>query len=523
MAADQTKDRTGLRGQNSNMTADADPLLRMTGIVKSFPGVQALRAVDLELQAGEVVALLGENGAGKSTLIKVLSGAHRPDEGRIEIEGRPLDLGSPHGALAAGIAVIYQEFNLVPGLSAVDNIFLGQERTSAGFLHRRRERERAAELFRRMDVDIDPDAPVGRLTVAQQQIVEIAKALAQNAKILVMDEPSATLTLQEVERLFVVIRELQAQGIGVIYISHRLDEIFAVANRVVVLRDGERVGQRSVSDVSREQLIELMVGRQLDQEFPPRTSSVGDCVLDVRNLTRGDAVRGVSFQVRRGEIVGLTGLVGAGRTETARLIFGADRPDAGEFLLNGEPLRIRNPSDAIRSGICLLTEDRKSEGLVIGHSIRENFGLPNLPQWSSGGLLNGKGERAAFSGWIEKLQIRTANMETPARNLSGGNQQKVVLSRWLQRNCDVLIFDEPTRGIDVGARYEIYQLMNSLVAGGKAILMISSELPEVLGMSDRILVMREGRISGEITDVPKATQQDIMTLAVGAAVRSALR
>ena len=491
------------------------PLLKMRGIEKSFPGVHALKSVDLELHSGQVLALLGENGAGKSTLIKVLGGAHQPDSGTVSINGKDPHITSPVDAQRAGVAVIYQEFNIVPALTAAENIFLGQEKTSAGFIRQRSEQRAAQELFDRIGVDVDPNAKCRDLTVAQQQVVEIAKALSLNAQVIVMDEPSATLTLQEVERLFEVIRDLKKQGIGVIYISHRLDEIHEIADRVTVMRDGENVGNRAIEDVSRHELIELMVGRELKDEFPEHSRSLGQPRLSVRGLTRGTAVQNVSFDVHAGEVLGITGLVGAGRTEMARLIFGADTPNAGTIELDGKRLKVRSPRDAIRAGICLLTEDRKTQGLVLSHSARDNFSLPNLRALTTGSMIRGGAERSAFAGYVESLKIKISHQEQLVGNLSGGNQQKVVLAKWLERDCDVIIFDEPTRGIDVGAKYEIYLLINELAAQGKSIIMISSELPEVLGVSDRILVMHEGRITGEITDVAAATQEEIMRLAVG--------
>jgi len=490
------------------------PLLEMRGIVKSFPGVQALRGVHLSLKAGQVLALIGENGAGKSTLMKVLGGAFQADSGTIEIAGSPQHFNSPQDSRRAGVAVIYQEFNLVPGLTACENIFLGQEPGRAGFISHSQERQQGVELFRRLGVELDLDAPCRRLTTAQQQLVEIARALAFQARIIVMDEPSAALTSHEVARLFAIIDDLKRQGIGVVYISHRLDEIFAIADRVTVLRDGLNVGERPVSQVTRQELIELMVGRELSDEFPRRAASIGKIRLEVTGLRRGDAVRDVAFSVRSGEILALTGLIGAGRTETVRLIFGADPREAGDIRLDGRSLRIRSPRDAIAAGIGLLTEDRKLQGLVLGHAVRENFGLPNLDRLSRGGFVQLLRERDEFAKFIDTLQIKVFSGEQRAGTLSGGNQQKVVLAKWLARNCDVLIFDEPTRGIDVGAKYEIYLLMNKLAAEGKAIIMISSELPEVLGMADRILVLHEGRVTGEIADARRATQEQIMQLAI---------
>ena len=501
---------------------DSPAILEMRDISKRYPGVVALGGVNLEISAGEVHALLGENGAGKSTLMKVLGGATQPDSGEIVFGGRPVRFQHPLEARLAGIAVVYQEFNLVPGLSAAENIFLGRERSQFGIVQHREQQAAAAALFERLGATINPKSLCQTLTVAEQQLVEIARALAFDVKVLVLDEPTAALTDREVECLFKVVRELRKDGIAVIYISHRLDEIFALADCVTVLRDGQRVDSRDIKDLDRAQLIELMVGRPMTDEFPQRTERHGNAalpdsnepLLTVENLNRGDRVHDVSFSVKRGEILAFAGLVGAGRTETARLIFGADRKDSGTIKLNGQPVEIRSPRDAIRAGIGLLTEDRKAEGLILSHAIRENFGLPNLGTFSKAGWINQRAEADAFAQHSERLKIKAAGPRQAAGTLSGGNQQKVVLAKWLARQCDVLIFDEPTRGIDVGAKYEIYLLIHELAAAGKAMILISSELPEVLGMADRILVMHEGRITGEIESASTATQADIMQLAV---------
>ena len=493
---------------------NSSPLLEMRGIEKTFPGVKALSGVDLQVRRGEVLALLGENGAGKSTLMKVLGGAHHPNSGTILIDGQETVFHTPHDSQKAGVSIIYQEFNLIPALTVRENLFLGRESTSRGFVKRREETAQARALFAKMGVDLDPESLCRDLSVSQQQVVEIAKAFSQDATILVLDEPSAALTNTEVDRLFDVIRDLKSRGLGLIYISHRLEEIFEIADRVSVLRDGSHVGSASIDELNKEKLISLMVGRELTEDFPPRNVTLGEPLLEVNNLSRGETVRNVSFTIRRGEILGLTGLMGAGRTETARLIFGADKRDSGEIKLAGQTLDIKHPRDAIAAKMGLLTEDRKTQGLILKHSVRENFGLPNLDQFSSSGFVNNKQENAEFGNYVERLKVKIPHQEQLAGHLSGGNQQKVVLAKWLARNCEVLIFDEPTRGIDVGAKHEIYQLMNDLAAAGKCILMISSELPEVLGMSDRILVMHNGKVTGEIGDVPNTSQEKILELAM---------
>ena len=489
-------------------------LLEMNDIVKSFPGVLALNNVNFDLYPGEVHALMGENGAGKSTLIRVMAGAHRPDSGTIRVNGDVAKINSPRDAERLGISILYQEFNLIPTLTARENLFLARERTVANFLSPRREHREALALFDKLRVDIDPEARCSSLSIAQQQAVEIAKAIALDARILVMDEPTAVLTNQEAENLFRLIAEFKARGVGIVYVSHRMDEIFRLADRVTVMRDGQYVATHATTELNRGKLIEMMVGRKLENEFPKQRAVIGEDRLIARNLRRGSAVKGVSLSLRRGEVLGLTGLVGAGRTEVARLIFGADRCDSGAVLLDGKVLNIRSPMDAIKHGICLITEDRKAQGLVPGRSCRENFGLPNLAGLSRFGFVRQRRERANFGGYIQSLRIKLPKQEEIARNLSGGNQQKLVLAKWLQANSEIILFDEPTRGIDVGAKQEIYLLINRLAAAGKAILLISSELPEVLGMSDRILVMREGMITGEIVDVANTTQAQVLGLAM---------
>jgi ribose transport system ATP-binding protein len=494
----------------------ASPILEMIVIDKAFAGVQALHGVNLTLHPGEILALLGENGAGKSTLMKVLSGAHTPDAGTIRIQGNEVRLPNPQAGIRAGIAVIYQEFSLVPALSARANIFLGQESTRAGFVRHDQERRQVADVFARLGVTIDPETPCGRLSIAEQQTVEIARALVRDARILVLDEPTAALSAHEVERLFAILRELKGRGIGIIYISHRLDETFLLADRIMVMRDGANVGDWAAGAVARAELIERMVGRPLQEEFPRRAVTVGEPRLVVERLSRGRRVRDVSLQIRRGEVLGLAGLVGAGRTETARAIFGADRKDTGTITLDGKVLDIRSPRDAIRAGIGMLPEDRKAQGLVLPHAARVNFSLPNLETLSRAGFVGRRAEREAFARYVDELQIRLADANQVVRNLSGGNQQKIVLAKWLARHCEVFLFDEPTRGIDAGAKHEIYSLINRLAEQGRAILMISSELPELLGMADRILVMHEGRIAGEIHDVANAQQETILEIAMGA-------
>jgi ribose transport system ATP-binding protein len=487
-------------------------LLEIEGLTKAFPGVRALDAVDFDLERGEVHALLGENGAGKSTLIKALSGAVVPDAGTLRLEGAPLPLGDPLAARRAGISIVYQELTLVPELTAAENIFLGRER-GRPFLNRAEMRREAQALLDGLGARVQAAEPVGGLSVAHQQMVEIARALVGESKVLILDEPSATLSDPEVERLFEVLRGLRARGLGVIYISHRLEEIFAVADRVTVLRDGRRVASAPVEGLDRAQLIRWMVGRDLSEEFPPRAPAPAAIVLEVRGLSCPPRFSEASFTVRQGEIVGLAGLVGAGRTSVALALFGALQAQ-GEVRLGGRPVRFGSPAEAIDAGLGYVTEDRKGRGLFPVLGAGANITVTYLRAFARAGLLSLAREAAAASAAAKEFDLRAASLDQPAATLSGGNQQKLLLARYLLRPRTLLILDEPTRGIDVGAKAEIYGLMNRLTAQGLAILMISSELPEVLGMSDRVVVMHEGRTRGELSRA-QATPESVMELATG--------
>ena len=492
------------------------PVLEMRGITKTYPGVTALDGVDFAVLPGEVHALVGENGAGKSTLMKILAGADMKDAGSVSINGHEAHIATPQEAMRLGISIIYQEFNLVPYMNAAENVFLGREPMSAvpGVIDFGRMYSDAERIVGELGVRLDVRVPVNQLSVAQQQMVEVAKATSRNARIIAMDEPSATLTEHELENLFALIRRLKADGVSIIYISHRLEEVFQIADRVTVLRDGKLVATKPVAETDRDDIIHMMVGRELKEKIPKVVAKHGEVALEVRGLSRAGALRDINFTVRHGEVLGHAGLVGAGRTEVARAVFGADPIDTGTVLLDGQPVTIRSPKDAIRLGIGLVTEDRKALGLILGMAVRENVTLANLGPLSRLGFVSRRGEREVASRFVEDLMIKTPSVEQAVQNLSGGNQQKVVLAKWLYTQSKVLIFDEPTRGIDVGAKTEIYQLMNRLAEHGVAIIMISSELPEILGMSDRILVMHEGEIAGELSR-EDATQEKIMSLATG--------
>ena len=488
----------------------------MRGIRKAFPGVLALDGVDFDVDEGEVHVLLGENGAGKSTLMKILSGAHRRDGGTIQVNQREIDISSPRAAREAGIAIIYQELTLVPQLAADENIHLGREPTRGpGIVDRAGMRSRTRALLDMLGATFDVATPVGQLSIAEQQLVEIAKALSLDARILVMDEPTSALTERETHALFTVIRRLTAKGVAIVYISHRMDEIFEIGDRVTVLRDGRHIATLDVRSADRRELVRLMADREVDEQVPKSMVPRGTELLRVQGLSRRGVLHDISLSIHAGEIVGVAGLLGAGRTEIARAIFGLDRSDAGELYVRGRRRRIRSPRDAIRARIGFVTEDRKGQGLVLGRSVRDNIALPVLPLLQRFGYVRRRAEHALTDRLVRELRIHTPSAEQLAINLSGGNQQKIVLAKWIACNSDILILDEPTRGIDVGAKQEIYALLGALVARGVGILLISSELPEIVGLSDRVLVVRGGRIAGEFARAD-ATQERVLACAVGA-------
>ena len=495
-----------------------EPLLAVRAVSKSFGAVAAVREVSFELLPGEVHALVGENGAGKSTIVKMLAGVHRPDSGTIELDGRPIELDSPAAALTAGIAVIYQEPTLFPDLTVAENIVMGrQPRRSLGRIDRAAMNALAKGFFDRLGVPIDPDRPARGLSIADQQIVEIAKALSLDARVIVMDEPTAALSPVEVERLFAVARALRADGAALLFISHRFEEITALCQRVTVLRDGGFVSSDPLADLTVDEIVRRMVGRPLSTLFPKREVPVGEVLLSVRDLGSSGVFRDVSFEVRAGEIVALAGLVGAGRSEVVRAVFGVDPRDAGEVAVAGKALPRNDPRAAMAAGLALVPEDRRQQGLVLEASVERNATATRWRGLARFGLLLGGAERRSAAEWTERLQTRYRSLDDPVAQLSGGNQQKVVLAKWLATTPKVLIVDEPTRGIDVGTKAEVHRLMSDLAADGVAVLMVSSDLPEVLGMADRVLVMREGSLVAEIPR-ERADEESVMRAATGQGV-----
>jgi len=497
------------------MTHPPEPIIELREIAKHFGGVQALRGVDMSLFPGEVHALVGENGAGKSTLVKILAGIHRPDAGALKIGGEVVELRSPTQAQALGIAVVQQEPMLFPDLDVAENVFMGRHpRDRFGRVDWKRIYREVDQLFASLDVSLSSHMPVQGLSVAEQQLVEIAKALSLQARVLVLDEPTAALSSHEVEELFAVVKQLRERGVAILFVSHRLEEVFRIADRVTVFRDGTHIITAPISAMNTEEIIKHMVGRELSNLFPKGEAEIGDVVLEVRHLTRAGVFADVGFQLRRGEILGFAGLVGAGRTEVARVLFGIDRAESGEVWLKGKKLRIRSPQQAMDNGIAYVPEDRHQQGLVMNFSIASNVTLPILQQVSRLGLINPRREQKIAGEYSRQLHIHSTGVEQLVNALSGGNQQKVVLSKWLATNPSVLILDEPTRGIDVGAKAEVHRIISDLAAGGLAIILISSELPEVLAMADRVLVLHEGRVTGTFAR-SEATQERVMFAATG--------
>ena len=488
-------------------------IVSMKDINKSFPGVKALDNVQFELCSGEVMALLGENGAGKSTLMKILSGVYTRDSGTMEIFGKEYGNLTTKQAQAAGVAIIHQELNMCRHLSVAENMFLGREKLRGGILQQRKMEEEARAILDELKIDLDPKEIVGNLPVSKQQMVEIAKALSVHAKVLIMDEPTSALTSREIEDLFRIIRQLKAQGCGIVYISHRLEELQHIVDRVTVMRDGQYILTADFKSLTMDRIIANMVGREIKEKFPRVETERGEKIFEVRNLNAGRMVRDINFELYAGEIVGFAGLMGAGRTETTRAIFGVDPKTSGEILLNGKEVTIRRPADAIGAGIVLAPEDRKKDGLCTKLSIRQNIALPNLDLLCDKlGVVSSRKEDEMCGRAVDNLKIKTPNVEIDAANLSGGNQQKVVVGKWLARNSRVVMFDEPTRGIDVAAKVEIYNLMNQLKQQGVAVMFASSEMPEIMGIADRIIVMCDGRITGEVM-AKETTQSEILTLA----------
>ncbi|WP_321962217.1 sugar ABC transporter ATP-binding protein [Paraburkholderia sp. J7] len=493
----------------------------MQGIGKAFGPVRVLEGVDFRIEAGEIHALMGENGAGKSTLMKILSGVHQADAGEILVDGRAVQIRSTVEAERAGIAIIHQELNLIPQLTVMENLFLGREPSRFGMVDTATMRKEARKWLDKVGAQrIDPQTEAGRLSIGQQQLVEIAKALSLNAQVLVMDEPTAALTNREIETLFEIMQSLKASGVAIVYVSHRMEEIFRVCDKISVLRDGHFVGERPIRETDFDEIVRLMVGREIGERFPKRSHVPGEVRLRVAGLADEGHIEGITFEVRAGEVLGIAGLMGAGRSEILRTLFGANRKTAGTVTLDGKALDVRDASSAIAAGIGFVTEDRKRQGLVLGMSVRENATLVHLDQYATLGFVNERAERSAVDGLIKQLRVRTRDAELDVKALSGGNQQKVVFAKWLAQPPKVLLLDEPTRGVDVGGKAEIYTIINQLAQQGVAIVMVSSELPEVLAMSDRILVMHQGRQNG-IFEAATANQELIMTAAAGGQVGAA--
>lgn len=493
------------------------PLLKMTGISKSFPGVKALEDVNLTVYAGEVMALLGENGAGKSTLMKILSGVYTKDKGKIEISGKEVNINGIKESEKLGITIIHQELSVLSNLTVAENIFLGNEKVNkvTGSINKKLEDGRAKMFLDQVGCKIDPNVLVSEISVGEMQMVEIAKALTKNTSVIIMDEPTTALTDVETKKLFEVIKNLKSRNFAVIYISHRMEEIFEICDRITVLRDGKFVGQCRVEDVDNDKLITMMVGRKIEDQFPYKKIDKGNTMLEVKDLSCKGKIENVSFKVRAGEILGVSGLMGSGRTELAKTIFGEYKKSNGSIFVDDSEVKINCIKDAIQSGICYLPEDRKKEGLVLGLSVAENMTLANVKGYeNSFKSINTSAEKKDIEDYIKKLSIKTPNAKQIIKNLSGGNQQKVIIAKWLLLSPKVFIIDEPTRGIDVGAKKEIYELLNELKSMGKAVIMISSDLSEILGISDRIIVMHEGHLAGELKR-EAANQESIMKLAVG--------
>ncbi|MCO7572851.1 sugar ABC transporter ATP-binding protein [Pseudomonas chlororaphis] len=511
-----TASSTPLAAVQTVTPATAEPyLLEVINVSKGFPGVVALSDVQLRVRPGTVLALMGENGAGKSTLMKIIAGIYQPDAGELRLKGRPVVFDTPLAALQSGIAMIHQELNLMPHMSIAENIWIGREQLNGLRLIDHRAMHRCtAQLLERLRIDLDPEERVGNLSIAERQMVEIAKAVSYDSDVLIMDEPTSAITDKEVAHLFSIIADLKAQGKGIIYITHKMNEVFAIADEVAVFRDGAYIGLQRADSLDGDSLISMMVGRELSQLFPQREKPIGELLLKVRDLRLDGVFDGVSFDLHAGEILGIAGLMGSGRTNVAETLFGITPSDGGEIVLDGQPLRIGDPHRAIEKGLALLTEDRKLSGLFPCLSVLENMEVAVLPHYAGGGFIQQKALRALCEDMCRKLRVKTPSLEQCIDTLSGGNQQKALLARWLMTKPRILILDEPTRGIDVGAKAEIYRLIASLASEGMAVIMISSELPEVLGMSDRVMVMHEGELMG-ILDRSEATQERVMQLASG--------